>query len=465
VIFTSWAYALFLPVVIIGYRLLHGRVRLWFLLGSSYLFYAAWDWRFLALIWVSTGVDYVVARAIPAAGQAERRRLVLASVVTNLGILGFFKYWDFFVESGVMLLGRAGLEAHPATLGILLPVGISFYTFQTLSYTIDVYRQAIEPERRLDVFATYVAFFPQLVAGPIERAHRLIPQLRDIDRHVARDQITSGLWLLGRGIFRKMAIADAVAPYADAVFADPAGQSRLGMLVGVVAFSLQIYGDFAGYTDMARGSAKLLGVELVHNFRQPYIAKSITEFWRRWHISLSDWLRDYLYIPLGGSRDGRLATYRNLMVTMLLGGLWHGAAWTFVVWGGLHGLYLAVERAIPARLGPGNRTSRAWAVATAALVAVTWIPFRAADFSDAMAALSALVAGTGDGVPSPSALTVVALATWLTVIADRVDSRWGDTNPLRGRSGIVEGLAYAGALVAVIVLSGTATVPFIYFQF
>ncbi|HUP14568.1 MAG TPA: MBOAT family O-acyltransferase, partial [Acidimicrobiia bacterium] len=286
-IFTSWAYAAFLPVVVLGFNLLRGGMRLWFLLGASYLFYAAWDWRFLALIWVSTGVDYVVARAIPRAGERGRRRLVGVSVVTNLGILGFFKYWDFFVDSAVVLLGRVGLEGHLGTLGILLPVGISFYTFQTLAYTIDVYRGTIEPERRLDVFATYVAFFPQLVAGPIERAHRLIPQLWDLDRPTAREQIRDGLWLIGRGIFRKMAIADAVAPYADAVFADPSDQSRLALVVGVVAFSLQIYGDFAGYTDMARGSAKLLGVELVHNFRQPYMAKSITEFWRRWHISLS----------------------------------------------------------------------------------------------------------------------------------------------------------------------------------
>lgn len=464
-IFTSWSYAVFLPVVVLGYHLLRGRMRLWFLLGASYLFYAAWDWRFLALIWVSTGVDYVVARAIPTAGDSNRRRLVAVSVVTNLGILGFFKYWGFFVDSAADLLERVGLEGHLGTLGILLPVGISFYTFQTLSYTIDVYRGEIEPERRLDVFATYVAFFPQLVAGPIERAHRLIPQIRDLDRPAHREQISGGLWLIGRGIFRKMAIADAVAPYADAVFADPAGQSWLALVVGVVAFSLQIYGDFAGYTDMARGSAKLLGVELVHNFRQPYIAKSITEFWRRWHISLSAWLKDYLYIPLGGNRRGRLITYRNLMITMLLGGLWHGAAWTFVVWGGLHGLYLAVERMLPDRYAPDSRTSTAWAFATGALVALTWIPFRAADFSDATAVFSGLVAGASGAAPSLSALTVVALATWLTVIVDRVEVRWEDVNPLRIRSAAVEGVAYAAAFVGVVVLSGASTVPFIYFQF
>jgi D-alanyl-lipoteichoic acid acyltransferase DltB (MBOAT superfamily) len=328
-----------------------------------------------------------------------------------------------------------------------------------------VYRGTIEPERRLDVFATYVAFFPQLVAGPIERAHRLIPQLRDLDPPADREQIRGGLWLIGRGIFRKMAIADAVAPYADAAFADPSSQSRLALVVGVTAFSLQIYGDFAGYTDMARGSAKLLGVELVHNFRQPYMAKSITEFWRRWHISFSAWLRDYLYIPLGGNRHGRFITYRNLMITMLLGGLWHGAAWTFVVWGGLHGVYLAAERVLPDRYAPDSRTSTAWAFATGLLVALTWIPFRAANFTDATTVYSRLVSGTGGVAPSVSALTVVAFATWLTVIVDRVEARWEDVNPLQARSAVVEGVAYAAALVGVIVLSGTSTVPFIYFQF
>jgi alginate O-acetyltransferase complex protein AlgI len=461
-VFTSWIFGLFLPVVVVGHRLLRGRSRVWLLLAASYVFYAAWDPRFLGLIWISTGADYLLARRMPFVQGAQRRWLLGASVAVNLGILGFFKYWNFFADSAATFLETVGLRANPSSLAIILPIGISFYTFQTLGYTIDVYRGRIAPETRLDVFALFVAYFPQLVAGPIERAERLMPQLADTGRVGTRSDVREGLWLIGRGLFRKLAIADAVAPYVQTVFADPSGHARTALVMGVVGFSLQIYGDFAGYTDIARGSARLMGVHLSENFRQPYMARSITEFWRRWHISLSEWLRDYLYIPLGGNRRGRLHTYRNLMVTMLLGGLWHGAAWTFVIWGGLHGLYLSVERFMGRDRLNGRKPL--WMAVTLAVVGLTWIPFRAENLEGAWEYARGLVLGGGEPL-SATAFTVVSLAVLLTVLVDRMELASGDTNPLTARPAIVEGLAYGTALVATIVLSGASTVPFIYFQF
>lgn len=462
-IFTSWTFGLFLPLVVIGHRLLRGRPRIWFLLAASYYFYAVWDPRFLILIWVSTVTDFVVAQRLLHATSAQKRLLLGLSVGVNLGILGFFKYWNFFSDSAAVLLESVGLQANPGSLAIILPVGISFYTFQTLAYTIDVCRGRIEPESRLDVFALFVAYFPQLVAGPIERAERLIPQLADTRRVGTATDVRLGLWLIGRGLFRKLAIADAVAPYVETAFADPGSQSRLALVTGLVGFTLQIYGDFAGYTDIARGSARLMGVELIQNFRQPYHARSVTEFWRRWHISLSDWLRDYLYVPLGGNRMGRLATYRNLMITMLLGGLWHGAAWTFVLWGGLHGVWLTGERILGrARL---HARSSAWTPITLGLVALTWIPFRAASFADSIEYLKGLILGGGSQEVSATAFSVVAVASMLAALVDRIEIAFGDDNPLLQRSPLLEGVAYGLAAIAVIVLSGTSTVPFIYFQF
>jgi alginate O-acetyltransferase complex protein AlgI len=343
-LFNSFVFVLFLAIVLPVYYALSHRWQNRFLLVASYVFYGYWDWRFLGLLAISTVLDFALALLIAGTDSPRRKkRRVALSVVVNLGILGFFKYFDFFVDSAAVLLESAGLQANLPMLRVVLPVGISFYTFQSMAYTIDVYRGIQPPTRNLLDFALYVAYFPQLVAGPIERASRLLPQIQS-PRRVGQAQWERGAQLILWGYVKKVAIADGLAPYADAVFRDPSSFSGLSLWLGVYCFAVQIYCDFSGYTDIARGVSQLLGIELMENFRQPYLSRNITEFWRRWHISLSTWLRDYLYVPLGGNRRGPAMQYRNLMITMLLGGLWHGAAWTFVVWGGLHGLFLATHK-------------------------------------------------------------------------------------------------------------------------
>jgi D-alanyl-lipoteichoic acid acyltransferase DltB (MBOAT superfamily) len=348
-LFNSWAFVFFFVIVYLAYlRLRHvGQNRLLF--ASGLFFYGSWDWRFLFLLLGTTVVDYWCGLAMAKATTVARRRaLVLLAIGTNLATLGFFKYYDFFVTSLVALGRSLGVELPLATLDIVLPVGISFYTFQEMSYVIDVHRRDIEPCRSLRDYVVYVTFFPQLVAGPIERASHLIRQVVG-PRVLTWPQVRSGLWLCVVGYFQKVVIADNAAVIADRAFdvPDPNGP---GALLGIYAFALQIYGDFAGYSNIARGTAALMGFDIMVNFRRPYFATSPGDFWRRWHISLSTWLRDYLYIPLGGNRRGIRRTYVNLMLTMLLGGLWHGANWKFVAWGLYHGALLALFRALPVRI-------------------------------------------------------------------------------------------------------------------
>lgn len=344
-LFNSYVFWVFLAIVLAIHAPLDRVWRNRVLLVASYVFYGFWDWRFLFLIFASTMIDYVVALGLARAVTTGRRKALLAvSVTANLGILGFFKYFDFFVTQLHALLSGLGAHVTLPMLHVILPVGISFYTFQTMSYTIDVYRRQLEPTRRFFDFALFVAFFPQLVAGPIERASRLLPQILRPRRRTTED-FRYGAYQVLYGLFLKVVVADNMAAIADAVFAsDPAGLSGWEVAAGVYAFAFQIYGDFAGYSSIARGVARWLGYDLMVNFRMPYLSASPSEFWRRWHISLSTWLRDYLYIPLGGNRAGQRRTYVNLSLTMLLGGLWHGAAWTFVVWGAYQGAILVVYR-------------------------------------------------------------------------------------------------------------------------
>jgi D-alanyl-lipoteichoic acid acyltransferase DltB (MBOAT superfamily) len=349
-VFNSIHFVLFFAVVYALYRALPHRAQNWMLLAASYYFYAAWDWRFLSLLIGSTLVDFFVARYLWRAADPVRRRWALvASLAFNLGMLGFFKYFNFFEESLAAVFAGLGWRLDFVTINVLLPIGISFYTFMTISYVIDVYRREIEPTRSLPDFALFVAYFPHLVAGPILRASLLLPQIAR-PRVIHREQIVAGLWLVGWGYFQKMFVADNLARLVDTVFGPSASPSGLDVLVAVYAFAFQIYGDFAGYSNIARGVSKLMGIELNVNFLFPYFVISPQEFWRHWHISLSTWLRDYLYIPLGGNRGGELRTNRNLMITMALGGLWHGAAWTFVIWGVYQGVVLVVARRI-ARVG------------------------------------------------------------------------------------------------------------------
>jgi D-alanyl-lipoteichoic acid acyltransferase DltB (MBOAT superfamily) len=356
--FNSWVFIIFFVVVYSIFLLVrkHVYIRNVVFLIASYVFYGYWDWRFLSLLAASTLVDYCVANSmvryhINLTGRNIRRNLLVVSLVCNLSLLGFFKYYNFFADSFCLFFQSIGLHVDGVTLNILLPVGLSFYTFQSMAYTIDVYRGHIKPCRNLIDFAVYISFFPQLVAGPIERAANLLPQIQRVNPITAA-QVDAGLYLILSGFFKKLVVADNMAPLVDQIFKDPGAYGGVGVWIGVLAFTFQIYGDFSGYSDIARGISKLMGFELMVNFKLPYFAVNPQEFWRRWHISLSLWLRDYLYIPLGGNRVGRWATQRNLMLTMSLGGLWHGAAWNFIIWGVYHGVLLVAHRAFEAwRIG------------------------------------------------------------------------------------------------------------------
>ena len=377
--FNSWIFPLFFAIVYAGYLAAGAkrfRVQNAWLLAASYVFYGAWDPRFLSLLVLSTVVDFVLGRKIEASDdEGARKRLVTLSVLINLGILGTFKYFNFFIASATTFLGSIGLETSPSTLKLILPVGISFYTFQTLSYTIDVYRRRMPATNDLLGFALFVSFFPQLVAGPIERASRLLPQIA-APRKVTATKVQSGLWLVLWGYFKKTVIADQAALASNPLFQDGTWQGLTGLepLLAVLGFTIHIYCDFSGYSDIARGLAKLLGFEFLLNFRLPYLATGPSDFWQRWHVSLSTWLRDYLYIPLGGNRGSRFKTYRNMFLVMALGGLWHGAAWPYVLWGSYHGVLLVLERLILDARGK-NATGRQYGILGEWVrIVLFWIP-------------------------------------------------------------------------------------------
>ena len=403
--FISTAFWLFLPTVLLLYWALR---RYWrwqnaVLLLASYFFYGWWDARFLALIAASTLVDYTVGQRLATSDSpSARKRWLGVSLTFNLGMLAWFKYAGFLVDQWVAAWASVGVAMDPLTMQIILPVGISFYTFQTLSYSIDVYRRQIEPSRDLVAFATYVAFFPQLVAGPIERATRLLPQMKG-RRTLTETSVRSGLRLMCWGVFKKVVIADSAAVYANAAFGAE-GWSGPFMVLGVVAFALQIYGDFSGYSDIAIGTARLFGIRLRSNFRFPYFSRDLGEFWRRWHVSLNTWFRDYLYIPLGGSRRGRSRALLNIAVVFLVSGLWHGADWKFVTWGAVHAVCF-----VPLFLmGSNRRPERVWhwsdlpkAVWTFAVVCFAWVFFRADDMAHAGEVLGRMGSGWG-AVASPN---------------------------------------------------------------
>ncbi len=339
-LFNSYSFLVFLPVVFLIYWNIRGlRWQNVFVGIASYIFYGWWDWRFLSLVAFSSLVDYIVGWQLSLTEKPQiRKRLLYCSLLTNLGLLGFFKYFDFFIDSAAVVLTKMGFEAHLPTLRIILPVGISFYTFQTLSYTIDIYRRKLEPTKDIVAFFAFVSFFPQLVAGPIERASSLLPQFlrsRRFDEGLATDGLRQILW----GFFKKVVVADQCAIIVDKCFNTHATLNWWSHIIGIVFFAFQIYGDFSGYSDIAIGLGRLFGFRLMRNFAYPYFSRDMAEFWRRWHISLSTWFRDYVYIPLGGSRTGTRGRIRNILATFTISGLWHGANWTFVFWGFLNGLY------------------------------------------------------------------------------------------------------------------------------
>ncbi len=466
-LFTQLEFPIFFLLVLVLAWLSPTRVtRNSILLVASYYFYAYWDYRFCGLLLLSTVVDFFVARAMAATDHASQRRwLLLISLAVNLGVLGFFKYFGFFVDSARPILEALGLSA--GTLEIILPVGISFYTFQTLSYTIDVYRRVIRPTRSFLDFALYVAFFPQLVAGPIVRARELLPQLSVLPRF-SRRRWYGGFQQLLRGAIKKVLLADRLGEMVDVVFAGPELYSGLTVWIAVIAYTGQIYYDFSGYSDMAIGAAKMLGYRFPGNFRHPYLATSIADFWRRWHMTLSRWLRDYLYVSLGGNRVSKLMTYRNLMITMTLGGLWHGAAWTFVLWGMWHGAWLAVERYGTSWTGKRLPSVVGW-VATMLIVIVGWVLFRSSpDLSKAITILSQMtivfpMTPPGNGIAWYPPLVIGALGCMVAEhLAWRTRLRRAMRLPF---DAWYSPLGTALMIWALLLYAPRGFRPFVYFQF
>ena len=478
--FATFEYVAFLAIVWAAYAALRRKGQNVLLLVASYWFYGAWDYRFLSLIVFSTVVDYSVGRYLERVESTGRRKAaLLVSIGANLGLLGFFKYFGFFVESAVLSLQALGISAHAPTLHIVLPVGISFYTFQTLGYTVDVYRRQLAPARSLLDFAVYVAFFPQLVAGPIERASNLLPVLQG-DRRIQASQVERGLFLILLGMVMKVTIADGLAGSVNAVYETTTAVSGLDVVLATYAFAFQILCDFAAYTNIARGTAKLFGIELMANFDAPYLARSPSEFWRRWHISLSSWLRDYLYISLGGNRGGRFRTYFNLMATMVLGGLWHGAAFNFVLWGIYHGALLCVFRAagrsraaVKGLANPSRSLSVKRLLVGAAGIALFfqitcygWLLFRASSLDQIVTMTSTVLSGAGFttlSIPRPplaAVLGVLLLVPWevLTFVRGH-DSSYRSWHPF------LQGCLIGVLAILLVMGTNNESSTFIYFQF
>ncbi len=466
--FNSIQFLVFFPAVVFLYSICFrkDRLRLCLLLVASYVFYMSWNWKYASLILFSTLVDYLLGlRMDREARERVRRGLLVLSLCMNFGLLGFFKYHNFFVDSVGDLFRLAGLQVEMGSLrhSFLLPEGISFYTFQSLSYTIDVYRRRTQVEPDFVRFALYVAFFPQLVAGPIIRANEFLPQLRR-EPDVSRERIHTGLALMFRGLFKKVVLADLLAGLGvDAVFANPGEFSSLTLLLAIYGYSFQIYNDFSGYSDVAIGAARFLGFNIPANFNRPYLSQNMREFWTRWHISLSTWLRDYLYIPLGGGHRAPGRVVFNLMTTMVLGGLWHGAAINFVLWGLWHGILLVLSRGISKSPAQASVFQTLWRRAACFhLVGVSWLLFRISSFSSLVAYVRGLLRFTGDLQVSWAFILVLGIAAGAHFTPkgffDRVMERFA------GAPVLVQAAGYAGLLMLFSGLSFGAP-AFIYFQF
>lgn len=434
------------------------------LLLSSYAFYSFWDWRFLFLILISTFVDYFLGFKIyKSKKQKFRKFYLIVSIITNIGILGYFKYYNFFIVSFSKLIGY---DSVPYSLNIILPVGISFYTFQTLSYTIDIYRNKFRPAKTLLDFSNFVAFFPQLVAGPIERAKYLLPQIESC-KGASKEQISSGLTFLFLGYMKKVLVSDNLAPKIDHYFENFLYLDSIYLLSGLLLFSIQIYFDFSGYSDIARGLAKLMGIDLVVNFKQPYFATSPSEFWKRWHISLSTWLKDYIYISLGGNRKNFPRTLWNLIITMLLGGLWHGASWNFILWGAIHGFYLVTYK-ILVNFSLLKEKSKKYILPKIlifySLVLVTWIPFRTENIASAILFFKKLIFWSG-GIDFGE-ITFLVFILLLLLLFDFPAYKLKD--PLFLEKLQIKYAIYALGIIGVVfsmMINSSHYRPFIYFQF
>lgn len=469
-LFNSYAFFAFYAVILIVCFATKDKIQNFLLLSASYFFYGFWDLHFLLLLLLLTVITYYLSKLIfKFENSLIKKVLLIVSVATSLSILGFFKYFNFFVESLSLLFAKVGIKTELPIMEIILPVGISFYTFSTISYTMDVYRKKITPTNNFFDFALFIAFFPKLLAGPIERASHLLPQ---ISCHRVRnsDQFKRGVYLVLFGLFKKVVIADAVAVYVNMIFGSDEIQPGINIFIASVLFTIQIYCDFSGYTDIARGISKTLGFDLKLNFNLPYFSKNPKEFWQRWHISLSTWLRDYLYIPLGGNRFGRLITYRNLIITMFLGGLWHGAAWNYVWWGLYHGVLLVFHRLCSPLFDRFFPKSLAINVTSVfcffILTCYGWLIFRAESFNQIIIFSNALVTNLSVGeVILPTFTEAILLGILLLVILDGYQYFTCNTRFYEKWPWLFRYLLYSLLIVLIIISSGNAPEEFIYLQF
>ena len=475
-LFNTLQFAIFFIIVYSVYLALSHKWQNRVLLIASYIFYGAWDWRFLSLIWISTVLDYFCGIIIHESDDTKKRKLfLLFSVFGNLFILGFFKYFNFFAANLQELLRIFGFTIHPRFLHIILPIGISFYTFQTMSYTLDIYYKKMKPTRKFFDFALFVAFFPQLVAGPIERAKHLLPQIL-APRRLTFEKFYEGCFLIFWGLFQKVFVADNMARIVDPVFASEPPYNGVKVLLALYAFAFQIFCDFAGYSNIARGLGKCMGFDIMVNFNVPYIATNPRKFWQRWHISLSTWLRDYLYIPLGGNRRGALITYRNLAITMLLGGLWHGAAWTFIIWGGYQGILLIVHRLLKPWLAkiptPRNYViNRIWQIIKIGfffqLICLGWLIFRAGSIEQIIGMLRAILfnfnvvpnIGLGMGFAKLGFFSFVLMLVFMFQFLKN------DILAVYKSNIVVKGALYVICFYLLVAYGVTGGKEFIYFQF
>ncbi|MFV0305177.1 MAG: MBOAT family O-acyltransferase [Moheibacter sp.] len=480
-LFNSLSFAIFFPIVFIIYWLLGKKSYKWqniFLMIASYYFYSCWDWRFLFLLIFSTALDYFSGIQIyQEKNQTKRKIWLILSVGINLGFLGFFKYYNFFIDSFAQLLESVGFQPHFATLSIILPVGISFYTFHGLSYVFDIYNCKIEPTRNAVDYTLFVSFFPLLVAGPIERATHLLPQIkreRVFTYERAKDGMRQVLW----GLFKKMIIADNCAIYANQIFANYENEPASNLALGAVYFAFQIYGDFSGYSDIALGTARLLGFDLLKNFNYPYFSRDIAEFWRRWHISLSSWFKDYLYIPLGGSRGGNWMRIRNTFIIFIVSGFWHGANWTFIIWGALNALFI-----LPSIIMKTNRNNldvvaqgrflptfkeMIQMTITFTLATFAWIFFRAETVTDAFGYTIGLFDRSLLSFPTlnKAAMATLILAVFMLFIEwlGR-ENNYGIEKLFTNSSRVIRWSFYAFIILLLGLFMQTNESPFIYFQF
>ena len=483
-LFNSLDFAIFLPIVFVLYWFVTNKnikVQNFLIVLASYLFYGLWDWRFLSLILFSTVVDYLVGINLgKAEGAIKRKVLLWTSISVNLGFLGFFKYYNFFLDNFVSAFSLFGREMHVGSLNIILPVGISFYTFQTLSYSIDVYKRKLEPTKDFLAFAAFVSFFPQLVAGPIERATHLLPQFykeRNFDYTFAVDGMRQILW----GLFKKVVVADNCAYFANIIFNNSTDYSGSTLLIGALFFTFQIYGDFSGYSDIAIGTSRLFGFDLMQNFKFPYFSRDIAEFWRRWHISLSTWFRDYLYIPLGGSRGGKWMQIRNTFIIFIVSGFWHGANWTFVVWGALNAFYFLpllllnrnrsnLDIVAQGSLFPSLREFSSVFI-TFSLTVFAWIFFRAEDIQHAIQYIAEIFSTSIIKFPELKLdfkLVITCIMLGIFLITEWISREKKHAlevhNSLWANFTIYRRLVYIALVFAIFSFSGGEQ-QFIYFQF